>query len=419
MKKIKIIDEIMGSGKTTKAIERMKGYLISGTKFIYVTPYLKETNRIQGALGSNKVFTPDNDHFDVNQELIGNENDFYIENSYKHLTKRGHFLKMVSEGKSIATTHSLFTSLEVNDYKAFKDYILILDEVIDPLEIVNFGKQDIEIMNESNLISVDNKNKVTFLKDDYSDKAFKGVKEMCRNSDVYFLDGYFFVWVFPVEIFKSFKEIQILTYLFEGSFLSAYFKLYDIDYDIVKNDDSDVRKEIKNLLNIYEGSANYIGKHKSALSVSWCSSRSSAQFRTLSKTTSNIFTRVFETKSEFNGYTTFKNYESKVKGGGYSKGFIVLNSRATNEFSKKQSMAYLVNRFYSPQIVNFFKYRGVELNQDLWALSEMIQWIWRGCIRNNEPMNLYIPSKRMRELLIKWLDDEEVTFPHIDCNYMI
>lgn len=407
MRKIKVMDEIMGSGKTTKAIERMKGYLLSGTKFIYVTPYIKETERIQEAIGRKSIFTPDSNHCDFSQELIGNEKDFYFENSYTHLTKRGHFLKMVSEGKNIATTHALFTSLEVNDYKALNDYVLILDEVIDPLEIVNFGKQDIAIMNESNLISVDNKNKVTFLKDDYSDKAFRGVKEMCRNSDVYFLDGYFFVWVFPVEIFKSFKEIQILTYLFEGSFLSAYFKLYDIDYDIVKKDDSDIRKGIKNLLNIYEGSANNIGKHKSAFSVSWYSSRKSTQFRTLSKTTSNIFTRVFKTISEFNGYATFKNYESKVKGGGYSKGFIVLNSRATNEFSSKRSMAYLVNRFYSPQVVNFFKYRGVELNQDLWALSEMIQWIWRGCIRNNEPLNLYIPSKRMRKLLIDWLNNEE------------
>jgi hypothetical protein len=407
MNKIRVIDEIMGSGKTTRAIERMKYYLKSGTKFIYVTPYLKETERIQEALGSEKVFTPDNNHCDVNQELMGNEDDFYIDTFFTHLTKRGHFLKMVLEGKNIATTHSLFTSLDVNDYKVFKDYILILDEVIDPIKIVNFGKQDILIMNESNLISVDNDSKVTFLKDDYTDKAFREVQEMCRNSDVHFLDGYFFVWVFPIEIFKSFKEIQILTYLFEASFISAYFKLYEIEYNIERLDDSEKRKEIKKLLNIYFGSANDTGKHKSALSLSWYNSRSNAQLKSLSKATSNIFTRVFKTKSNNNGYTTFKKYESKIKGGGYSKGFVVLNSRATNEYASIHSMAYLVNRFHTPQSVNFFKYRGVELNQELWALSEMIQWIWRGSIRNNEPMNLYIPSKRMRELLLDWLNNEE------------
>ena len=407
MIKIRVIDEIMGSGKTTRAIKRMKDYLESGAKFIYVTPYLKETERIQEALGSNKVFTPDNNHYDVNQELMGNEDDFYLDTSFTHLNKRGHFLKMVSEGKNIATTHSLFTSLDVNDYKVFKDYILILDEVIDPIKIVNFGKQDILIMNESNLISVDNDSKVTFLKDDYKDKAFREVKEMCRNSDVHFLDGYFFVWVFPVEIFTSFKETQILTYMFEGSFLSAYFKLYRIKYNIEKLDDLEKRKEIKELLNIYEGKANDIGNHKSALSVSWYNIRSNAQFKSLSKATSNIFTRVFNSKSKNNGYTTFKKYEPKIKGGGYSKGFVVLNSRATNEYASIHSMAYLVNRFHAPQSVNFFKYRGVVLNQELWALSEMIQWVWRGAIRNNEPMNLYIPSKRMRVLFIDWLNSEE------------
>ena len=161
------------------------------------------------------------------------------------------------------------------------------------------------------------------------------------------------------------------------------------------------------MLNIYEGKANDIGNHKSALSASWYSSRSSDQFKSQSKSTSNIFTRAFNSKSKNNGYTTFKKYEPKIKGGGYSKGFIVLNSRATNEYASIHSMAYLVNRFHSPQSVNFFKYRGVVLNQELWALSEMIQWIWRGAIRNNEPMNLYIPSKRMRELLIDWLNSEE------------
>ena len=407
MEKIKVIDEIMGSGKTSRAIDRMKTYISDGIKFIYVTPFIKETERIQNAVGTSFVYTPDNKHCKVKQTLKGDENDFYLDTSFTHLNKRGHFLKMVSEGKNIATTHSLFTSLDVNDYKVFKDYILILDEVIDPLKIVNFGKQDILIMNESNLISVDNDSKVTFLKDDYTDKAFREVKEMCRNSDVHFLDGYFFVWVFPVEIFNSFKEIQILTYMFEGSFLSAYFKLYKIKYNIEKLDDLEKRKEIKELLNIYEGKANDIGNHKTALSASWYSSRSSDQFKSQSKSTSNIFTRAFNSKSKNNGYTTFKKYEPKIKGGGYSKGFIVLNSRATNEYASIHSMAYLVNRFHSPQSVNFFKYRGVVLNQELWALSEMIQWIWRGAIRNNEPMNLYIPSKRMRELLIDWLNSEE------------
>ena len=36
----------------------------------------------------------------------------------------------------------------------------------------------------------------------------------------------------------------------------------------------------------------------------------------------------------------------------------------------------------------------------------MIQFIWRSAIRNGEPVNVFIPSKRMRILLQKWLKDE-------------
>ena len=34
----------------------------------------------------------------------------------------------------------------------------------------------------------------------------------------------------------------------------------------------------------------------------------------------------------------------------------------------------------------------------------MIQFLFRGCIRDDKPMELYIPSSRMRNLLIGWLN---------------
>ena len=40
----------------------------------------------------------------------------------------------------------------------------------------------------------------------------------------------------------------------------------------------------------------------------------------------------------------------------------------------------------------------------MYALSEMIQWIFRSRIRNNEDINIYIPSSRMRNLLIEFLE---------------
>jgi hypothetical protein len=43
---------------------------------------------------------------------------------------------------------------------------------------------------------------------------------------------------------------------------------------------------------------------------------------------------------------------------------------------------------------------------DMYALSSLIQWVWRSAIRDGKPIILYVPSSRMRGLLIKWLNDE-------------
>ena len=43
-------------------------------------------------------------------------------------------------------------------------------------------------------------------------------------------------------------------------------------------------------------------------------------------------------------------------------------------------------------------------NEDIWALSELIQWLFRSAIREEKEVNLYMPSSRMRSLLKDWLD---------------
>ena len=162
----------------------------------------------------------------------------------------------------------------------------------------------------------------------------------------------------------------------------------------------------KQLLNIYEGRINQPKYSLKSFSKTWCKDVSKRIARSEAMKVSNLLKRKFNTPSKYNAYTTFKDYKAKFSGHGYARGFIPVNARATNDFRHIKSMAYLANRFFTPQQVSFFRERGIELNQDLWALSELVQWIWRGCIRDKKPMNLYIPSYRMRDLLIRWLDEE-------------
>lgn len=67
-------------------------------------------------------------------------------------------------------------------------------------------------------------------------------------------------------------------------------------------------------------------------------------------------------------------------------------------------MAYLVNVFMNPFEYNFFVAQGVQPDQDGYALSVMVQWLWRSAIREGKDIEVYIPSERMRDLLIAWCD---------------
>ena len=62
-----------------------------------------------------------------------------------------------------------------------------------------------------------------------------------------------------------------------------------------------------------------------------------------------------------------------------------------------------MNVYLHPGITHFFKQRGINIDEDLYGLSEMIQWIWRSRIRKGENINIYIPSMRMRNLLNAWM----------------
>lgn len=39
-----------------------------------------------------------------------------------------------------------------------------------------------------------------------------------------------------------------------------------------------------------------------------------------------------------------------------------------------------------------------------YALSALLQWIWRSAIRNGKKVTIYIPAPRMRQLLTDWLN---------------
>lgn len=406
--KITIVDSIMGSGKTTWSVNKMRGF---GSRYIYITPFLEEIERVKSSLeGARDLYEPSNKN-----KLGSKKHDFY---------------NFVKNGLDIVATHSLFSSCdkEILEYLRKYNYTLILDEVINVIEIKNLSKADYDMLLETNSISIDDNGKVVWQNDNYNG-SFDWFKEYALAGQLYKHKSQdtdkkaFFVWQFPVEIFKYFKEVYILTYLFDGQIQKYYFDMHGLKYEykqIEQIDDKYVLvdydkeneykrlRQFKKLINIYNEKLNNIGDGWNSFSASYFKkSNNSQKINQLKKNTENYIQHIVKGKSNTNMWTTYKDNKNSLKGKGYSKGFVEVNSKATNQYAHNKNLAYLCNRFLHPYEANYFRDLGIQINEDLWALSELVQWIWRSAIRNNEPINIYIPSSRMRTLLINWLECKE------------
>ncbi|MCF7622521.1 MULTISPECIES: DEAD/DEAH box helicase family protein [Bacillaceae] len=411
MEKVTVIDSIMGSGKTSWAKEYMNRHQKS-KRFLYVSPYLDEIH---------------------NNILV--DCPFMVEPDAKlgKGTKLKHFKELLANGESIVTTHALFSMFDDEVMELLKDagYILILDEVANVIEKVEkVTKQDIEILLNANMIEVIDR-KVNWLDESYNgvfDGRYANIKYHAQQGNIYLHRDIMMFWTFPASVFDLFNETYILTYLFDGQIQRYYYDLFNIDYTyksvnqvgagyclVEHNPYAEGRSNIKNLINIYEGklNTNYVtdGKVKgNELSSTWIKFASNEVVDRLQKNLYTFFRKCG--KSNDNLWTTKKSMKYRLQGKGYTKGFIPWTTRATNEYQDTHNLAFVYNLYMKPFEKQFFEDAGVKVNEDLLALSDLLQWMWRSAIRkpDAESINIYIPSLRMRTLLKQWLNNKEVKF---------
>lgn len=393
--KITVIDAIMGSGKTSWSIQ----YINRNTfdNFLYITPFLDEVNRI--IKNSSKVFkqpiNKGNGKLDSINELLACQSD-------------------------IASTHELFKHLDEESRENIKEghYTLILDEVLNVIEPYdNIRNDDMKLLKESGCVTVDDDGFVVWNKEkmDY-DTKYNEIKILADNKSLIYINQKLLLWRYPPEIFTLFDKIYILTYLFESSILKNYFDLYQIayeqksiseqngKYDIVEFFVPDTSIYIEKI-NIYDGKLNENVYQKiNGLSVTWFRAKiNQDNIKQIKRNIYNYFSNILSAKAETIMWTTFKDYKNRLKGKGYSNQFVSYNCRSTNDYDDRYNLAYCVNVYLHPGITQFFKQRGINIDEDLYGLSEMIQWIWRSRIRKGENINIYIPSMRMRNLLNAWM----------------
>ena len=391
----------MGSGKTT-AIINMINESDEDTRYIYITPYLAEVQRIKKQCISKEFEEPK----EMGTKLRG----------LKYLFK---------QKKNIVSTHALFRYFddEIIALAYENNYILIMDEVADVIEPFNISHFDLELLLEK-YVHIEEGYKLVWDDTEYEGK-FSEIKNLCELGCMGYYNNKVILWLFPIKTFEAFNDIYILTYLFSGQMQKYYYDYYGVKYEYLyvtkeggqycltdkKTCGNSVTSttKYKDLIEICDkDKLNKIGDVDFSLSVKWYeTAKDNGLLCKLKNNCDNYFRHITKTKSSYNLWTTFKEYRSFLSGKGYSKGFTPLNLRATNEYRTRTSVAYLANRYMNPNIKNFFYKNGIVVDGETYALSEMLQWIWRSAIRDGKKIYAYIPSKRMRNLLISWINKQD------------
>lgn len=402
--KIKIVDSIMGSGKTSAAINKMNN-ANKDENFIFITPYLNEVERIKKSIKTKQFYEP-------KVKKKGDKTQYKFES----------FHELLSQNKNIIATHNLFKNAndETKELILAGNYTLILDEVMEVVEQLQVKKHDLTTLFDSNLIYVENGLvKWNEEKKDYETR-YDDIRDMALNNNLMYFKDNILIWNFPADVFQLFKEVYILTYMFDAQIQKYYYDVNSIKYqkyisayidgqyrfiDHDTNYEKIFKEELRNKIKIYEGNLNTIGQLEYSLSSNWYKNKSSYTIKKVKNNVFNYFNNIVKSSSDEAMWTTYSDHKNRIKGNGYTKGFVSCNARATNEFKHKKHLAYTINRYVNTVLFNYFKEKySITIDQDAFALSELVQWIWRAAIRDGEEITLYIPSLRMRKLLMNWLD---------------
>lgn len=333
------------------------------------------------------------------------------------------------------------------------DYTLITDEVLDVVCEFNdlhsvecsprqgMSKKDVEMLIEQGMIVIESDCHVRWLCGEYgTNSKFSEVERLAKLGRLYCIRDKLLAAVFPPETFSLFESIYVLTYMFEGSILKNYFDLFGIEYEkmslerleslytiVPYSDAADIafRKKCKGLITIEDTDSLNSNRR---LSKNWYSKADAGSFKHLKNDMRKFFSKYHAHSGDIM-WTCPKDYKNKLSGKGFTRKrnmtkeelqlpekeqeecrkslecFVPCNARATNRYRDRWALAYMCNLYYRPMLIEgMFTDRGIQVDEDAYALSSLIQWMCRSRLRDGQPIVIYLPSERMRKLLMNWLD---------------
>lgn len=405
---IKIIDSMMGTGKTSGIFKMMReGQHLN--RYLYISLFLDEVgDGNTGVKGRIQKELPEMDF-----KMPQNTGSGKLES----------LKKMVSNRCNISSTHALFGIFdkELVDMLVTQGYTLIIDEAVDCISLFpEVNKSDIHILLSGNVITIEPSGRIVWDEGKYPQHngKYSNIRELCAMGSLYLHDNVVIIWEYPPKLLELLPDVYVITYLFEGSTMSSWMKINELGYEYADNNKFGLKSEAEvkelaraNLTLLTPPSLNKIKQTRYTFSAGWhedVNKDNAALVKSILRST--IVSQGAKSGDVF--WTSFLSSRLKLQGAGYTKSvkgglepFLPFTTKATNNYRDYWLCMYTVNLFKNPVEVNYLRSRGVQFDEDSFALSQMIQFIWRGCIRGGRPMKVLILSNRMRKLLTDWLNE--------------
>jgi hypothetical protein len=442
---IHVLDSLMGMGKSTALINMIKADSIASIvereagvptrRWLVIVPTLNEVDRYAAALSSFGA-------------------PFEMPNDTIHGRKMLHLLRMVEEGRNIVATHELFKQLSRAVYAALEalNYTLVVDEeieVVRPYELPT--NKTNHLFNKGYVYTDQVTRRVQWNSKEHPISSFPfktDIPKLCEAGHLVQSKAGLLIVETPAEFLRCFDQVWVATYMFDGAPMRAYLEAqhFPIRMLTVAKDKRGfhqvvpfgspealaselvVKQELRRLVTVHTGRRNMMGanSHKgSPLTSTWFNSKARQEPQVITTLANSIaeFFRESGAPAERIAWTAFKGHEERmrvarlktdckpnsdqpqIEKDGTACGFLAFNARATNAYRNVEAMAYPMNVYQHGDVAAYFNEQDIPTSEDLYAISTLVQWLWRSRIRKEprEAIVVYLPSERMRGLFLEWL----------------
>lgn len=400
METIQVLDALPGTGKSTAIFNMMRKN--QDSKYIYVSPLLSEVEvRIQSELPEMQFKAPKSDSD----------------------TKTADVLKLLLDGENIATTHSLFSLMDQRHWQVIQSqgYTLILDEEINVVEEFACKSRDVTMMVEQDSAEITYPYNQVILKKPVSyfvGGSFENIAKEASKGNLYTTKtNTFLVTQIPIELFKAAEQTIIVTYMFEGCVLERFLRLHGIewkylDIPLYRSNDDVIKTLRDNIKFVHIPTMDPV--KRISLSSTWYKRTATpTQLQLIGKIVRGVRThadnddnRIMAALPKLNASKGPK-YVGRPKDRPVSNVYLSAMSRATNDHSHKDVVLHCYDRYPHVSVSAYFQSHGLPIDSDQFALSEMIQFVFRSAVRNGKPISLFVASTRMKKLLEDWLNSQE------------